>query len=172
MSKIETKDDLVPEIVFKEMCDHLTGDSFAWYMGKIIREDEQLEDEELTCSIVDNLHFCHIFYEKDRPNSKDINWMDPILCKLDHKSLIRIKANCTVRTSTIVSHGYHIDIPFKESKTSIYYLNSNDGYTEFEDGTKIESVANRLVTFPSTMRHSGTSCTNERNIIVINFNYF
>ena len=56
--------------------------------------------------------------------------------------------------------------------TSIYYVNSNDGYTEFKDGTIIESVENRLVIFPSDMRHTGTTCTNAKNRIVVNINYF
>ena len=51
-------------------------------------------------------------------------------------------------------------------------MNTNDGYTEFEDGTKVESVANRLVTFPANLKHTGTSCTDEKTRIVINFNYF
>ena len=54
--------------------------------------------------------------------------------------------------------------------TSILYLNTNDGYTEFEDGTKIESIENRWVSFPEDTKHRGTSCTNERVRVVINFN--
>ena len=61
---------------------------------------------------------------------------------------------------------------FKDYKVSIFYVNSNDGYTEFEDGTRIESVENRLVTFPANMLHTGTTCTNKPFRIVINFNYF
>ena len=60
----------------------------------------------------------------------------------------------------------------KQSTTSIFYMNTNNGYTKFEDGTKIESVANRLVSFPSNMKHKGSSCTDEKIRVVINFNYF
>ena len=60
----------------------------------------------------------------------------------------------------------------KQSTTSIFYMNTNNGYTKFEDGTKIESVANRLVSFPSNMKHKGTSCTDEKTRVVINFNHF
>jgi len=51
-------------------------------------------------------------------------------------------------------------------------MNTNNGYTKFEDGTKIESVANRMVFFSSNMKHTGTSCTDEKIRVVINFNYF
>ena len=43
--------------------------------------------------------------------------------------------------------------------------------TIFEDGKKVESVANRMLTFPANMKHTGTSCTDEKTRVVINFNY-
>ena len=55
--------------------------------------------------------------------------------------------------------------------TSILYLNTNNGYTEFEDGTKVESVANRFISFPIETKHRGTSCTDKKIRVVINFNY-
>ena len=46
------------------------------------------------------------------------------------------------------------------------------GYTSFEDGTKVESVENRFVTFDSDIKHSGTTCTNQKVRLVLNINYF
>ena len=90
---------------------------------------------------------------------------------------IRIKANANPRTEKIVVSGFHQDVSERrllesEPKTAIFYINSNDGYTLFEDGTKVESVANRVVTFPANLKHTGTSCTDKTCRIVINFNYF
>ena len=51
-------------------------------------------------------------------------------------------------------------------------MNTNNGYTIFEDGTKVESVANRMITFPANLKHTGTSCTDQQVRIVINFDYF
>jgi len=56
--------------------------------------------------------------------------------------------------------------------TSIFHVNTNNGYTEFEDGTRVESVANRMVTFPTTMKYRNTSCSDSKTRITINFNYF
>ena len=86
-------------------------------------------------------------------------------------SLYRMKVNLNQRTSKIIEHGVHNDVKFK-CRTGILYLNSNDGYTMFEDGTKIESIKNRFVSFDSNLKHSGTTCTNERCRIVLNINYF
>ena len=65
-----------------------------------------------------------------------------------------------------------VEEQLKQWTTSIFYVNSNNGYTVFEDGTKVESVANRFVSFPANMKHKGTSCTDEKIRVVINFNYF
>ena len=60
----------------------------------------------------------------------------------------------------------------KQWTTAIFYVNTNNGYTKFEDETIVESVANRVVTFPANMKHTGTSCTDEKTRVIINFNYF
>ena len=54
----------------------------------------------------------------------------------------------------------------------IYYVNSNNGYTLFKASKKkVESVENRLVIFPTNLEHCGVSCTDNKQRIVINFNY-
>ena len=105
--------------------------------------------------------------------------LEPILVKIDPISLWRAKANLITKTPNIVENSYHIDMLFLKSEkkikqwtTSIFYINTNNGYTEFEDGTKVESVANRMVTFPGNIEHRGTSCTDKKIRVVINFNYF
>ena len=41
----------------------------------------------------------------------------------------------------------------------------------FEDGSKVDNVANRMVLFSSNLKHAGTTCTDEKYRLVINFNY-
>ena len=50
-------------------------------------------------------------------------------------------------------------------------MNTNNGYTELEDGTIVNCVENSLVTFPVKFRHRGVSQTDKQFKIVINFNY-
>ena len=57
-------------------------------------------------------------------------------------------------------------------KVGIFYLNTNNGYTEFEDGSKVESVANRFVSFTGDLIHRGVSQTDTKARVVINLNYF
>ena len=106
--------------------------------------------------------------------------IDPILSKLNVEVLLRMKFNMNIRTNEIIESNFHVDIgtslPYldlnpNEYKIAIFYLNSNDGYTLFECGRKIESVANRVVIFDGKLKHCGTSCTNQKNRIVLNINY-
>ena len=57
-------------------------------------------------------------------------------------------------------------------QTAIFYVNSNNGYTEFETGECIHSLANRMVLFPSNIKHRGVTQTNAKERFVINFNWF
>lgn len=127
---------------------------------------------DLMCESIDNFQLIHEFYSNYRPQTEYFDLLLPLIIKIKPSALIRIKSNLNPKSSTIIEHGFHVDHKYENAKTSIYYLNSNDGYTLFEDGTKVESVENRLVTFNSGIKHSGTNCTNTEARIVINFNYF
>ena len=51
-----------------------------------------------------------------------------------------------------------------------FFFGINAG-KELEDGTIINSVENRFVSFPANIKHRGTSCTDKNIRMVINFNY-
>ena len=175
-SDIEIHDNFLSEIEFAPLVERFfIHKRFPWYLEDI------LTDNEKECDNLDNYQFVHHFYTPIHGTvpyiSDDARSLDPILRRLDFTSLVRIKANLLSRTSSKIRHGFHVDHPQalgqgKELKVSIFYINTNNGYTEFEDGTKIESVANRLVTFPNHLKHSGTTCTDQYVRMLINFLYF
>ena len=140
---------------------------FPWfYADRIVFEDD-----------VDKFQFIHAFYDNHMPMSPFSNELDSIINIIQPFSIVKIRAKSLTRTPEIVESSFHVDIPLSEENlkqwtTSIFYINTNNGYTKFEDGTIVESVANRMLSFPANMKHCGTSCTNERRRIVINFNYF
>ena len=83
---------------------------------------------------------------------------------------MRIKANLNVATKKHIKRDLHTDFDVP-CITAIAYMNTNNGYTIFEDGTKIESVENRVLIFDSQLRHAGIPCTDEKRRVVINFNF-
>ena len=60
---------------------------------------------------------------------------------------------------------------YKKCKTAIYYLNTNNGGTQFEDGPFVQSKANTLVRFPTSYSHAGVWCTNAKLRFAVNMNY-
>jgi len=168
--KIKIEDNFLDLAEFNKIQELMMGPSFPWfYSDKIVSENDK-----------NKFQFIHVFYQESAPTSERIQVLAPIINVLSITSLWRIKANLQTKTSNIVESTFHVDIGNLISKpeklvqwtTSIFYINTNNGYTKFEDGTIVKSFANRLLTFPSNLKHCGTSCTDERTRVVINFNYF
>ena len=126
------------------------------------------------CEEKEAFFWTHTFHDRQRVESKYFDILFPLLDKINPKALVRIRANCNTITDRIIEHGYHTDIPPESNcNTSIFYVNTNNGYTLFEeDGSKVHSVENRLYTFPCSVRHSSTTATDVTQRVVINFNYF
>ena len=151
-------DNFLSEGEFKNLRDYISSTRFPWYYG-LVTTDSKIAQ------------FVHTFYANDMPTSTydDVAFLRE---KLNMSSLVRIKVNLNPKTETLQVHedAFHIDYP--DITTAVFYLNTCDGYTLFEDGTKENSVENRIVIFDSNMRHTGTSCTNEAGRLVMNINYF
>jgi hypothetical protein len=162
---IKIIDNFLEEEDFKKIKNKMLSASFPWYYTEgIIGEDHSL----------DMFQFVHIFWDHERggKNSDHLIELKPIIDKINPRELYRIKSNMTVRGEKIIENGYHTDYD-KSSKfiTAVYYINTNDGYTVFEDGTKVNSLENRFVMFDSDISHSGSNCTNANIRCLINFNY-
>ncbi len=100
--------------------------------------------------------------------------------------LIRAKMNLQFKTKNNIVSGMHYDIASVELqegltdvdlytgcgiKTAVLYINDCNGGTQFEDGTFIQSKANRLVEFPRELKHSGVTATDTPTRTVLNLNY-
>jgi hypothetical protein len=163
-------DDFLPQEISDNIKDYMTGRvaRFPWYYNVSVTLPED------TNYSLNHHQFTHVFYKDLKPHSSDFGLMEPILDILKPRAIDRIKANLNPITSEKIVYPWHVD--FSESdnpfaKTAIYYVNTNNGVTMFEDGTEIESVQNRMVIFNQNMRHTGTTCTDTKIRCLINFNY-
>ena len=78
----------------------------------------------------------------------------------------------TTGSAKLHESNLHVDVP-DDCKTSVFYVNTNNGYTKFEDGNKVLSEENRLVIFDGKLKHWGsTNSCSEPYRIVFNLNYF
>ena len=163
-------DNFLKDKDFKLIQHLFMGNKLPWYYNDGIAKGMNYEDEG-----PDGYQFVHSFFSIAKPftctNTKFHTFLDPIWTKLNPRYILRVKANLRPRTEEHVVSNWHTDTSIVQAKTCIFYLNSNDGYTLFKDGTKVESVKNRLVLFDSQTQHAGTSCTDKRKRVVLNINY-
>ena len=173
---IKIKDNFLEQEKFDEIQNIMAGKAFPWYFR--YRHYSLHKYSDAPADELDKFQFAHVFYDHDAAVSSFFKLLFPILELLQPVSVFMIRANLLTRIPILVENPFHSDMEFlleekrKQWTTSIFYMNTNDGYTAFEDGMKVESVANRMVSFPANTKHMGTSCTDKQKRIIINFNYF
>ena len=152
---MEVIDNFLDDYYFKSFSRRILGNEFPWYWS----------DYEGI------IQFTYIFYSKPDGNMGQPNFsiLQPLLNKLRVNDLIKVKANINPQTFFHRKSGYHMDYP--NMTTAIFYVKTNNGFTKFKNGTKIKSVANRMLIFDSNMEHTAVSSTDEKRRVVINFNY-
>jgi hypothetical protein len=153
-------DNFLPEDEFKSIQSFMMGGEFRWFYvdGRAFVDDG-------------SFHMTHMFFQPEvGSNSEHLHFWTNFMNKVGAKQCTRIKANLTFKTPTIELTEYHID--YEDIKTAIFYINTNNGYTEFESGVRVSSVANRVCIFDSNLKHRGTTHTEpDPRRIVVNFNY-
>ena len=153
---------------FEKIKSMLLGSSFPWYTDKVL-----LKEDGFTIKEKHNFQLTHHFYDQYKPRSSFFENLNNLLIKINPSSIVRIKSNLLSRTNKKIKHGFHCDIINVKCTTGILYINSNNGGTEFKDGSFVESKENRFVYFPSNLLHTGTTNTCEQPYrVVLNLNYY
>jgi hypothetical protein len=151
-------DNFLPEEEFLKLKSDILSPEFYWKhnKGKVYADDGESQ-------------LIHGMYMDDRWSSdRDKEIIDPLLSRINPSYLYKIKINRTLPKEEIKQTEMHTDVD--NMITAVYYVNTNNGKTIFEEGIESASVENRLVVFGSNLRHNGTSSTdNERIVININF---
>jgi hypothetical protein len=122
----------------------------------------------------DRCKFGHAIFWDWFPESPSLHeFMKPFYEHINCGALIKNKIDFTHRTETHIQNMMHVDVHYLNIpyKTGILYLTTNNGYTLFEDGTKVESVANRFVMFDGYIQHCGVSQTDVNERICMNINW-
>jgi hypothetical protein len=154
-------DNFLPKEEFNDIKNIIMGSNFPWFYNSCVATKKD----------VDNFYFTHLFFDSLKVNSNYYEILNPILEKLEIKALIRAKANLYSSTEQLIEHKKHCDFSF-DHKGVIFYVNTNNGFTILEDGTKIKSVENRVLMFNPSKLHNSTNCTDKQPRINVNFNYF
>ncbi len=164
MSEYEVIENFLPKKEFEELKKELnTG--IPWFYLSSVADPEDTGGNNNSY-----YYFIHTFYNNLTPQSPKFDFVIPLINKLNMKALMRVKANLYPSSPKLIEHGSHVDFPF-EHKGALFSINTCDGYTVLDDGTKIGSVENRLLLFDSSKEHSSSTCTNDKVRMNININF-
>jgi hypothetical protein len=170
MYNYEILDNFLDYKSFLNIQNYFVSNNFPWYLNSIISK-ETIKENNLKINDQENFQFSHVLYQKNVLISPHFDIIKIILEKIQMSSLIKAKINLQIGKKKSEKKLFHTDFNFK-CKTSIFYLNTNNGYTLFENGKKIYSLENRLLTMDSNILHTGVGCTDKSIRIVVNINYF
>ena len=161
--KYTVTDDFLDKMDFEKIKKIILGPEFPWFFKNDVAYDKKHKT---------HFYWVHGFFMHGRGVTSPIyNTLNPLLKKLEAKAFIRIRANLYSNQGKIIEHEKHSDFPF-EHKAALFSLNTCNGFTTLADGTKIESVANRLLVFDASTAHHSSTCTDAKVRCNININYF
>jgi len=166
---VSIQENFLPQEMFTMLRDTAFNIECPWYFNPEVTTT----DEEDTPGF-----FFHMIYNAHAARSPFYDQLFcPIFNMMEIAVLLKVQMNLNPRFQEPFVSPFHIDLRSMtevlavNSTTSILYINTNNGYTELDTGEKIESIANRLVSFPSSTRHRAVTQTDEQTRIVVNFNY-
>ena len=163
MAEFQIIDNFLSKLEHSIISETLQSSNFPWFYHPFVAINNDLDRGDF--------YFEHTFYKDYQPNSNFFPMLEPIIKKIDVKAMIMCKANLYTNIGTLLKNGLHTDQKYPH-RGAIYYVNTNNGYTGFEDGSKVESVANSLMLFDSHTPHHSTHCTDQKVRLNINFNFF
>jgi hypothetical protein len=160
----EVIDNYLPKEEFEAIKNIMMGFNFPWYYNPDVAA---LGEDKY----VNSMYFTHNFCNGAVVNSGFFDVIRPLLNKIGVKALVRVKGNLYTNVGSLLENDRHVDDDFSH-KGAIFYINTNNGPTTLEDGTKIDSVANRVLLFDPSKPHHSTFCTDQKIRVNININYF
>jgi len=148
------------KVIVDDIHSTLLGNNFPYFYNNYTSEPNDKSD----------YMFGHLLFRNEDVTSSYYNKIiSPILGRLNFNYLLRAKVNCYTRKEKFIETGYHVDFN-EQHVVALYSVNTNNGYTLFEDGTKVPSVANQMVIFDGHMKHCSVSQTDTNLRINININ--
>jgi len=161
--EIVKKDNFLSDFHLTKL-DELIDHTFPWFLQK-----EQIAGKN------DGCWFSHLMYDQDAPQSPKYETIHKIFSNyLNYISLCRITTNLLFKQDNPSISAFHTDCEYLDKTkitTAIFYLNTNNGATEFKDGDRIDSVRNRLIMFPNFTLHRAIGQTDANQRVVFNFNF-
>ena len=134
---------------------------FPFFLGQGVANGEDINSD------FNNWYAAHVLYVGSKPTEYFNHVFD--LLNFKSKILLKLKVNFYPHTNVVYEHAPHVDYPFP-CRAGLLSLNTCDGFTRLADGTKVDSVANRMLFFEGGELHN-SSTTTDSGRFNININY-
>ena len=167
--KVQIFNNFLDQEVFLEIKKFIMSPRCQWrYVNYIAHKDGRDNDND--GYFVHSFKDCHPQTFEDRyPESPHFPLIAKILDKIQYRNILRIRSSLYPRRDVQKSDPFHIDYNFPH-RVCIFYVNTNNGYTMFENGEKIPSVENQLATFDGSEKHCSVVQTDTPARYIVNIN--
>jgi hypothetical protein len=159
-------DNFLEQENFIKLKNKVCSSYFPWFFNESVLDDN-------SNSIFD-YQFIHFVIKNNQITTEDkiFEVFKPLIKKLNSKSIIRLKLNLNTATHIHYDNGLHTDVSETNNvKTAIFYINTNNGSTLFEDGSKVDCIENRILIFDSNNKHQARTSTDTKARYVANINF-
>ncbi len=167
--KVQIFNNFLDQEVFLEIKKFIMSPRCQWrYVNYIAHKDGRDNDND--GYFVHSFKDCHPQTFEDRfPESPHFPLIAKILDKIQYQNILRIRSSLYPRRDVQKPDPFHIDYNFPH-RVCIFYVNTNNGYTMFENGEKIPSVENQLATFDGSEKHCSVVQTDTPARYIVNIN--
>tara|TARA_R100001132_G_C3261365_1_gene85382 strand:- start:810 stop:1310 length:501 start_codon:yes stop_codon:yes gene_type:complete len=146
----------------KRLKDTICSFYFPWFYQASVADEKKKEKE--------TFYFTHMFYFGEKRCSQYYHAIEPLLNKLNIKTLIRAKANFYPNQGHQYIHPPHIDFSYKHSGC-LFSVNTTNGFTRFVDGTTVIGKENQAMFFDPSILHFSSTATDTKYRLNIQINY-
>lgn len=158
---IEIKDNFLDNETFTQIKNFMMSDKMPWFFNSEVNKFNNKD-----------FYFTHMFISESKVVSiLNDNLILPLISKIKYRNILKAKANLFIKHSKHIKYGLHTDYPKDFTHTTVLFsINSNNGYTEFENKKKVKSVENRLLIFDGQLKHQSVGQTDTKQRINLNIN--
>jgi len=162
---MQVTEDFLQEEYYDHLNEIITSTQFPWMFQKRVANIGEDPEEDLN-----HYYFVHSLFFQNKIESPLYDDFLYLFQSLNVQFLHRARVLMFVNQGEQYIHDRHVDHT-TNCKTALIYMNTNDGFTDFETGERVESVKNRLLLFDGSVPHSSSTPTNTKERLLLSVTY-
>ena len=162
---MQVTEDFLQEEYYDHLNEIITSTQFPWMFQKRVANIGEDPEEDLN-----HYYFVHSLFFQNKVESPLYDDFLYLFQSLNVQFLHRARVLMFVNQGEQYVHDRHVDHT-TNCKTALIYMNTNDGFTDFETGERVESVKNQLLLFDGSIPHSSSTPTNTKERLLLSVTY-